>query len=202
MNPKKNFVAVAALDFSLLGDRALEEAARLHDSHNPMDLHVIVVGQAEGDLVRMPTVEMGALRGAEADDFTCRHVGKVIAALHEKGSALGLENVMVYVAVGDPAQCIVDLATSIDADRIVLGTNGRAGLARWILGSVAEEVARKATCGVHIIRPRDFLAGERLPTVQPPLEPGEHALIPFKHRPTHHYVGRNAVAASRMMPVS
>ena len=72
MNTKPNFVVVAALDFSLLGDRALEEAATLHDSHNPMALHVIVVGQAEGETVRLPTLDMGALPGADADDFTCR----------------------------------------------------------------------------------------------------------------------------------
>ncbi|HEX2732029.1 MAG TPA: universal stress protein [Polyangiaceae bacterium] len=194
------FIALAALDFSALGDRALEEAARLHDSYPDMALHVVIVGRAENELIRMPCVDMGALPQADAEDFACRHVGELIAALQERGSALRLEHVMVYVLTGDPAKVIVELATSIDADRIVLGTHAGDGLKSWILGSVAEGVARNATCGVHIIRPRDFFEGEPLPAIQAPLQPGQHALIQFKERSKYHYVGRNAAAASRMMP--
>jgi nucleotide-binding universal stress UspA family protein len=202
MLPINKFVAVAAFDFSPLGDRALEEAAGLCDFYPNLELHAVVVGKAEEQLIVMPNVDMAALQLADANDFATRHVAKVIAVLRARGIALQLERIAVYVAVGEPSQTIVELATSIDADRIVLGTHGRDGLKRWILGSVAEEVVRTAACGVHVIRPRDFLAGVLLPEVQPPHQPGEHSLIGAKLLPTYHYVLRHAESSSRIMPVA
>jgi len=51
-------------------------------------------------------------------------------------------------AEGDPATEILRVAREIHADLIVLGTHGRTGLARLLMGSVAEQVVRKATCPV------------------------------------------------------
>jgi nucleotide-binding universal stress UspA family protein len=49
---------------------------------------------------------------------------------------------------GTPAQQILNVAAEVDADLIVMGTHGRTGLSRWLLGSVAEQVMRKAPCPV------------------------------------------------------
>lgn len=49
---------------------------------------------------------------------------------------------------GDPASEIVRLAEDEDVDLIVLGTHGRTGLKRLLMGSVAEAVVRRATCPV------------------------------------------------------
>jgi nucleotide-binding universal stress UspA family protein len=49
---------------------------------------------------------------------------------------------------GEPAQAIVDFATSEHIDLIVLGTHGRGGLSRLLMGSVAEAVVRRAQCPV------------------------------------------------------
>jgi len=51
----------------------------------------------------------------------------------------------------DVAQRIVGLAGEIDADLIVIGTHGRRGFRRLVLGSVAERVLRHATCPVLMI---------------------------------------------------
>jgi nucleotide-binding universal stress UspA family protein len=55
---------------------------------------------------------------------------------------------------GEPAEQILKAATSVNADLIVLGTHGSTGLARLLMGSVAEDVLRKATCPVLTIRAR------------------------------------------------
>jgi len=47
---------------------------------------------------------------------------------------------------------ILDVATEWRADLIVLGSHGRRGLERFLLGSVAESVARHARCSVLIVR--------------------------------------------------
>jgi nucleotide-binding universal stress UspA family protein len=53
---------------------------------------------------------------------------------------------------GDPRDLIVDTAAEIGADLIVMGTHGRRGVSRALLGSVAEGVLRQATCPVMTIR--------------------------------------------------
>jgi nucleotide-binding universal stress UspA family protein len=54
--------------------------------------------------------------------------------------------------VGDPATAIVETADNEHADLIVMGTHGRTGLTRLLMGSVAESVVRKAKCPVLTIK--------------------------------------------------
>lgn len=53
---------------------------------------------------------------------------------------------------GEPRTMIVDYAAKVKADLIVVGSHGRRGLPRLLLGSVSEFVARHAPCSVEIIR--------------------------------------------------
>jgi len=53
---------------------------------------------------------------------------------------------------GDPATGILRVAQEIQADLIVMGTHGRTGLNRLLMGSVAEQVHRKANCPVLTVR--------------------------------------------------
>ena len=57
-----------------------------------------------------------------------------------------------HLVVGDPAREIVRLASEQKADLIVMGTHGRGGLTRLLMGSVAEEVVRRAECPVLTIK--------------------------------------------------
>jgi nucleotide-binding universal stress UspA family protein len=56
------------------------------------------------------------------------------------------------VEAGDVRECILDSAAEWHADLIVVGSHGKRGLQRFLLGSVAEFVARHAKCSVQIIR--------------------------------------------------
>jgi nucleotide-binding universal stress UspA family protein len=49
---------------------------------------------------------------------------------------------------GDPVREILRLARDVDCDLIVMGTHGRSGLSRLLMGSVAEQILRKAPCPV------------------------------------------------------
>jgi|SRR6516164_6028758 nucleotide-binding universal stress UspA family protein len=53
---------------------------------------------------------------------------------------------------GEPGSSIVELAREIKCDLIVMGTHGRGGIVRVLLGSVAEEVLRKAPCPVLTVK--------------------------------------------------
>ena len=59
------------------------------------------------------------------------------------------------VATGPPFQMIVDMASREQAALIVMGTHGRSGLDRILLGSVAERVIRLAPCPVLTVRQPD-----------------------------------------------
>jgi len=56
------------------------------------------------------------------------------------------------VEVGDIRESIIDSAAEWGADLIVVGSHGRGGIRRFLLGSVAEFVARHAKCSVEIVR--------------------------------------------------
>jgi nucleotide-binding universal stress UspA family protein len=56
------------------------------------------------------------------------------------------------VEVGDIRERIIDAAEEWGADLIVVGSHGRSGIPRFLLGSVAEFVARHAECSVEIVR--------------------------------------------------
>lgn len=56
------------------------------------------------------------------------------------------------VEVGDVRESIIDSAAKWRADLIVVGSHGQRGIQRFLLGSVAEFVARHAKCSVEIVR--------------------------------------------------
>jgi nucleotide-binding universal stress UspA family protein len=53
---------------------------------------------------------------------------------------------------GDPATQLVQYATDAGMDLIVMGTHGRTGLERLLMGSVAEKVMREAPCSVLVVK--------------------------------------------------
>lgn len=56
------------------------------------------------------------------------------------------------VVSGSIRDCIVEEAESWNADLIVMGSHGRTGMSRFLLGSVAESVLGRSPCSVEIIR--------------------------------------------------
>lgn len=199
-SPARPYRVVVGSDFSALGDRAVAEGLRLCTHYPHAELHVITVGSDSHGHVLLPGTNTHPVPVAEAQERARSHVGKLSDAYFSANACSGLEKIAVYVAIGSPAERIVALAVAADADLIIVGTHGRHGLERILLGSVALEVLRRAPCGVFVMRPRDFLDGERLPEIQPPLQPGEHPLQPFRESVTYHYVDRLTQGTTRVMP--
>jgi nucleotide-binding universal stress UspA family protein len=71
-----------------------------------------------------------------------------------RAEAAGVSAEAIVVDTGAPAAQIVRVAASRDADVIVMGTRGRTGLARAVLGSVASRVVATAPCPVLTVRGR------------------------------------------------
>jgi nucleotide-binding universal stress UspA family protein len=99
-----------------------------------------------------PTVVVGAemaecVSSWESMEEAKALVAKIADALRSAGA-----NVTTAVEQGDPSSAIIDNAEEWGADLIVLGSHGRKGLERFLLGSVSESVLRHAQCSVEIVR--------------------------------------------------
>lgn len=88
------------------------------------------------------------------DLFFEKEEGQCTAYLAEAKAKLadaGL-NIRTEYSLGSPAQCILDMSAELHGSMIVMTSHGRDGLTRWVMGSVAEKVARHADCPVVLIR--------------------------------------------------
>jgi nucleotide-binding universal stress UspA family protein len=66
---------------------------------------------------------------------------------------LGIAQVEIATAIGEPSHEILAFAKAQKADLVVLGTHGRTGIQHALMGSVAERVVRRASCPVLTVRP-------------------------------------------------
>lgn len=82
-------------------------------------------------------------------DFDHESVASVLEKVVPEDPQVAYEHRLV---TGDPARRLVELAEEEHADLIVVGTHGRTGLSRLLMGSVAEEVVRRANCPVFTFK--------------------------------------------------
>jgi universal stress protein A len=66
------------------------------------------------------------------------------------------------VEFGNPSDVILDQAEEHDVNLVIMGSHGKKGLSRLIMGSVAETVVRKANCPVLIVKAeeKEFIGDE------------------------------------------
>jgi nucleotide-binding universal stress UspA family protein len=74
---------------------------------------------------------------------------KQLSAVRPTDSSIRVEH---QLELGDPATEILRVAKEAGADWLVMGTHGRTGLFRLLMGSVAEQVLRGASCPVLTVR--------------------------------------------------
>jgi len=139
---------LAATDFSHTSDAAFEEALRLAESNGAA---LIVAHVAE---VLLPlTVSYGGPELYQAADAAAREAARdQLERLTATAAGRGVKAVWV-LEQGFVADEIVEAARREKADLIVMGTHGRRGVARVVLGSVAARVFATAPCPVLTIRP-------------------------------------------------
>lgn len=135
---------LVAHDLSDLGNAAAHEAALLaHGSGGR--LYLLHVFPQE---IRAPYERDGNLTFAQEEE---KRATLVAAAAKLKAEFSGL-TVDVEVLVGDPLTRILEEADRLDARLIAVGTHDRKGLARLLLGSVAEAVVHKSKLPVLVIK--------------------------------------------------
>ncbi len=136
---------LAPVDFdesSLKGLELAAKLARLNDS-TVFILHIVPVVM---DVSGMP-LYVDLIKRQESID---RDKLTAIAKQH-----LAEVKWEILDKMGPPADVIVEVATKLPADLIVMVTHGRRGLARLVEGSIAENVLRHAPCPVLAVRHED-----------------------------------------------
>jgi universal stress protein A len=139
---------VCPTDFSTTSEAAIAEAERLASSVGAelVLLHVAVEAPLWREGLYTPEVR-------KVFDSQRKWAA---AALETRAAALAGNGVRARVMVksGLPWRQIIDTAREEDVDLIVIGTHGRGGLNRMLLGSVAERVVRQAPCPVMTVGPQ------------------------------------------------
>lgn len=74
------------------------------------------------------------------------------AELARTAGALSAGEVDKRIEVGEPAATICRVAEELNVDAIVIGSHGRSGISRLVLGSTSEHVVRSAPCPVLVVR--------------------------------------------------
>ena len=138
-------ILLVPTDFSVAGEAALDHAVGLA-SRLGAKVYVLhayqlpVVGFPDGVLV--PTAEIASriVTWAQGE----------LAACVAKRKASGIEIVPI-LKQADPREAVLAVAEEVSADLIVMGTHGRRGIARALIGSVAESVVRTSPVPVMTV---------------------------------------------------
>jgi nucleotide-binding universal stress UspA family protein len=137
---------VVAVDFSEPSIEALKVAINLCRQLDGM-LHIVYVADMDdkkgsGD----ETDDDQSIETRVLDDFK-QQLEALVGKMTNGEPAFVTE-----VECGDPTEGIVEVATRVNAEMIVIGTHGRTGLEHLMVGSVAENVLRKATVPLICVR--------------------------------------------------
>ena len=152
----KPYTLLVGVDFSESADRALQEAFAQASQRANAEVHVLTALPVAGDEARYAVYT--ALDEAPYLDTTIQRLRTHVELQLEKfrlahpDAQLGFR-IVSHAQIATAAQCIVQLASDLGADLIVIGTHNPKGIERLLLGSVAESTVRNARCPVLVIPP-------------------------------------------------
>jgi len=135
---------LVATDFSAPSQYAFKLACSLARDHGSrlIVLHVVLTLGPE-------FVPLGEASTQLEPEGLRRRLWAEVTQVQPTDPAIPVEH---QLAEGDPAAEITRVAAALDCQLIVMGTHGRTGLDRFVMGSVAEQVMRKAACPVLTVK--------------------------------------------------
>lgn len=139
-----------AIDGSAPSQDALEEVAQ-RSWPSPTAVLILSVIQP----YTPPATEI-VIASAPIEQIRQRQMQGAEQLTHQAADRIAGQGLSVETAVreGDARTAIVDAADEWQADLIMLGSHGRTGLTRLIMGSVAQAVVAHAHCSVEVVRRR------------------------------------------------
>ncbi len=135
-----------ATDFSCYSNTALNFGLQVAKAYSAQ-AHVVFVIPSDQFLVAGPEAFVAAKDAARRD------LEELQAELHRTHAHVEGEDYHLYLLEGDVAQSILDFTQQKRIDLIVVGTHGRGGLGKALIGSVAERVFRQSPVPVLTLGP-------------------------------------------------
>ncbi|MGA2394480.1 MAG: universal stress protein [Candidatus Lustribacter sp.] len=135
------------------GERCIERIIAGIDESEPSDAAIQTILDLPGkDRLHVIFYSIAGM-GEREHERAHQAVSKAVRLANERGiSARGRVN------VGDPAEALIAAAEQQEADLIVVGSHGRHGLERLVLGSVAEGIVQRSPLPVLVVRTRQAVA--------------------------------------------
>jgi nucleotide-binding universal stress UspA family protein len=140
------------VDGSPLSRRALEYALSEHNPEAVTVLHVIDPSEPAYSALEEVDVREEPLHGSEEWYERAETAAEELLADVRGEVSAGDVDIETAVETGDPPQVIADRAAAGGFDHIVMGSHGRRGLDRLLLGSVAETVVHRSPVTVTVVR--------------------------------------------------
>lgn len=166
MNPEVN--VVIAYDFSLTAREALQRGFGVALRAPFHALHIVCVIEPHHSIPAVPPD--GAIDYTYADKVEAAVVE--VVTQHLRSLNIGdRAQFFVHVRFGKPADEILAVARDVGADLIIIGTHGRTGVERLVLGSVAGRVVQEAGCTVEVARAKTYDHVTRLDISDAPPHP-------------------------------
>lgn len=139
---------VVATDGSKYSAAAASEGISIAKRNNAK-LTVLAVVPAD---IAMPTdIDFAALQRDKLADQDMQMAEKNAKAVKEAAQKAGVD-AQAFVMSGKPADAIIEIAKDKSADLIVVGSHGRTGLDRLLMGSVTERVIVMSSCAVLAVK--------------------------------------------------
>ena len=117
---------------------------------------LFLAGVTGAEIIAVSVTENNFVNGLPLDD----EVYQLNQVLNERSQEnleefdkLNADNIKIshVIKEGSPARCILEVAADEDVDLIVMGSSGKSGFDRFIMGSVADKVVNSAKCTVLVI---------------------------------------------------
>jgi nucleotide-binding universal stress UspA family protein len=162
---------IVAVDFTPASEHALVAAIALAQRVPRTAIHVVHVLPVD------PWIKTDGLpRESAAMEAASRKLRELVleVGLRAPGRRWDQE-VSFHVRLGDAVEAILQLAVDVDADLLVVGTHGRRGLERLLLGSVATRLVMEARLPVLVARSKELEGLPRSEVPALPLSGGERA---------------------------
>jgi nucleotide-binding universal stress UspA family protein len=134
---------VIATDGSDTSKSAVTEGLRIGKA---CDAQVFVVSVIDTRALSSVSPEIRVERSIEQMQAEAERI------VRDVNTVAGGENIGTFVLSGDPVQEITKFSSARNANLIVVGTQGKHGLERFFLGSVAEGIVRHAHCPVLVVK--------------------------------------------------
>lgn len=138
---------LVAFDSSSFANRAFRNAMEIAEPHkSKITIATVVTG------IYQPSVGFSMKYSKELLDKHTKVLKKIFSGLEAQARKKDLKLTLKILHDPSVSKAIINFVNSHKFDLVVIGSHGRTGLSRTILGSVANDVTQKAKCPVMVVK--------------------------------------------------